>query len=280
MLTRLQKILNVVEKEKRSHFYREKFQAAGVNARTLKAMDDLSKFPLTHWVDFFETKLRKRFYKRDAPEGKITKIINDYGRPFLIQRNLSDLVEEDYRIAQLKKPQILFGNIHEALEKSLLFYENDVLPLIGEPNNFAISTFSAKERNIDSLIIDERLFCTYLDHLKKFLDITALKIVIIGQFINPSNILQLIKTLKIVSVRFILELPETGPFAHSCPEALTQGKLIFHPNKNSFVENEGALIITKAIHMPTPIIRYQADIFAQPEKTNCNCEAKRSFVLI
>lgn len=280
ILPRLQKLLNIMEKEEQSSFYRKKFQTAGVNAGTLKTLADLPKFPLTHWIDFFETKLWERLYKRNVAEGKIVKIINEYRRVFLIQRNLSDLYEEDYEISKLQKPQILFGNIHEALEKSLLFYENNVLPLIGEPNNFAISTFSAKERNIDSLMIGERLFCSYVNHLKEVMDVKDLKIMVVGQFIDPSNILQLVETLKINSVRFIMELPETGPFAYACPEALVQGKLVFHPDKNSFVENEGALIITKVIHMPTPVIRYQADIFAQPEKTNCNCEAEKSFVLI
>lgn len=279
-LKKLRELVSIVENEKKSPFYRDKFQTAGVDLSILKTLDDLVKFPLVQWIDFLETSFWKRFYKRKALERKIVKVISEYEKPFLVQRNFDDLREEEYCLLGLKRPQVVINNIHEALEKSFLFYELDVLPLIGEPNNLAITAFNAKERNIDSIVINEQLFVSYINLLKDSMDMAPLKIIIIGQFANPKQILQTISNTKFSQVRLILELPETGPFAYACPEALAQGKLVFHPDRNSIVENEGALIITKTIHMPTPIIRYQTDIFAQPEKKDCHCKTEQSFRLI
>jgi hypothetical protein len=243
--------------------------ALDLNSETdvLRVFKDL---PTTDYLKLSASDLGERLYRKGELTGKFVKVIRNYKTPFLVQRNLSDIQQENYGIACMR-PQVLLSDSHDALEKSLWFYENNILPLIGEPNNLDVSAFSAKKYGIDFLLTNPEMIGSYWPILREEVDVTKIKVNLLSSSFDANTLKKLLPEAS--SLQLILALPEVGAFAHSCPEQLKKGRLFFHPDKNSVLEIlNNYLIVTKIIFMPTPIIRYQTTIRAYNEKNkHCSC---------
>lgn len=274
----LRVFLSDLESEKASSdFYKNLFRKHEFSSKDFKFSDALEKIPVIDFQNLENVSLPDRLYKKIKPDGEFVKIVKKYKRPFLIQRDLSDIKEENYG-SFCEFPQILLSDSHEALEKSLWFYKHNIIPLIGESNNLQASSYGAAKLGIDFLLIDEEMFFKYFPILRQKYEISDLSVTLIDDYFNISRIFQLFPFPD--RLKFILALPETGAFAESCPEALEKGRLIFHPDKNSLLETEGRLIVTKLIKMPTPIVRYQTEIFVEPADKKCSCEEEMCFSLL
>jgi hypothetical protein len=270
--------ISKLESEKASAgFYRKLFREHDFRSEDLKSPDDLKKIPIINFQNLINISLPERLFEGDLSDGEFVKIVKKYEKTFLIQRSLSDIKEENYG-SFCKFPQILLSDSHDALEKSLWFYEHNIIPLIGEPNNLEATSYSAVKLGIDFLLIDEEMFLKYFPILKQKYETSNLSITLIDDYFNLSKIIGIFPFPD--RLKFILALPETGAFAESCPDDLKKGELIFHSDKNSLLEMGGRLIVTKLIKMPTPIIRYQTEIFVEPAKKECSCEEENTFKLI
>jgi hypothetical protein len=277
-LDKLKNLVKNVLTSDDSDFYRSFYKENGIKIETfgIDNSEDIETLPFISSSNLSDVPLKKRIYKYGYKFGKLCKINSENQKPYLIERKLCDIKQENYgKIC--KRPQILLRNNHEALEKSLWFYENDMLPLIGEPNNLQVALYCAKKYNIDALLSEEEFLDNYVKLLIADPGFSHLNLTMLGDFFDSKKIF---KNLMSGSVRYVLELPETGAFAESCPEALKRGELIFHSDKNSILEAKGRLIVTKLIEMPTPIIRYQTDIFVEPVEKRCSCEEEMCFSLI
>jgi hypothetical protein len=270
----LKNILKSIFFSTSSNFYQEIYNKSGFILGEFIGPEDMKKITQILYEDFIRVDLRSRIYFHGGEEGNLVKIISEHEKPFLIQRSARELGNENY-VSQCNRPQILLSNAHEALEKSLCFYENNTLPLIGQPNNLFASSFSAKKYEMDLLLTEPDLFKSYISILKKDFDISKLNVTLIDDDFNLETILSSFPFIE--NLRFALDLPETGSFAESCPEALRKGELIFHPDKNSILETNGGLIVTKLIKMPTPIIRYQTEILVEPVDKKCSCKEETCF---
>lgn len=278
-LIKLKNLLSEIESSQDSSFYRDIFESMGIEFKELRFdnTDNLQKIPHTSYLNLLSTSLNKRLYTKESHTGKFVKIVRKYGSPFLIQRNLNDIQKENYGVT-CRRPQVFFDDNQEAIEKCVWFYENNMLPLVGELNNLPVTAFSAKKYGIDFLLTNQDLFLKYLPFLTSDNDVSDIKISLLDDYFEIESILEIFPTIK--NIRLVLALPETGAFAESCPEALKRGELIFHPDKNSILETRGSLIVTKLIKMPTPIIRYQTDIFVESVDKRCRCEEEMCFSLI
>lgn len=276
---KLKILLSEIENSEASSFYRDIFESRNFEFKEFcsSSINNLEEIPCISYLNLLSVPLGQRLYTKKPHVGKLVKIVRRYGDPFLIQRNLNDIQKENYGIA-CQRPQVCFDDSHEALEKSVWFYENNILPLVGEPNNLSVTAFTAKRYKIDFLLASQSLFFRLFSLLKSDFNARGIKISLLDDYFEIENILALFPVTE--NLRLILALPETGAFAESCPEALKKGKLIFHPDRNSILETGGRLIVTKLIKMPTPIIRYQTDIFVESVDKRCRCEEKICFSLI
>lgn len=265
--TRIEKIISQTKDSNYSDFYRQLWKDIGNEI-------SLDTLPLCSVSRLIETPISKRLY---SAKKSITKIVKQYNIPFLIERTLKDISEENFGYV-CKRPFVFLSNSHEAVEKSLWFYENNMLPLIGENNNVHVAVSSAVGYKIDGLIVDDKTANSFLPLLEKEYDVSKINtITLIGDNFDTIDISKLIK--KYQKVRFVLALAETGAFAESCPEMLHDGILLFHEDENSVVEEGNCTVITKAIFSPTPIIRYQTNITTTiGTKYYCCCK-KKGFLL-
>lgn len=57
-----------------------------------------------------------------------------------------------------KRPLIFLSDIHKAIEQCFFFYERGILPLIGEPQNPAVTLSIAKQYGVDAILVDKVIF--------------------------------------------------------------------------------------------------------------------------
>ena len=86
------------------------------------------------------------------------------GNPYLVPRRLQDIAGETFGI-RCERPLVLFTDPQEAVEKSLWFYARNILPLIGEPNNLAVTAFAAQRYGVDAIVGQLPLVTTFLSRL-------------------------------------------------------------------------------------------------------------------
>ena len=214
--------------------------------------------PFISIENFIATPLRERTYKK---EKGLAKIVRSGAKPFLVQCGLSDLKKENYGDVLCKRPLVLLSNSHEALEKSLWFYEHDILPLIGEPNNFSLTAFTSEKYNIDAIVSEGNILLQFLEEFKKEYTISRIETVTLIEKKIEMEHVQKLKEL-FPKVRLVLALPETGAFAEHCQKSdITKNRVFFHEDDNSIVEIvEADIVVTRLTHLVTPVIRYKTNI--------------------
>lgn len=264
---KLQSLLTYVMESHHSSFYRKRL---GTSLKEVTTLDGLVLLPSTSKEDISGTPLGDRMY---INRGRgFMKIVDSETEPFLIKRVLAELKEEQFGCIG-ERPTVLFSNGHESLEKSLWCYEQNVLPVIGESTNIPVTDFLIHRYESDSFLGD-------VNSLKLLVANNA-DIFSHGETFNlygsDFNISEINERISLDKVNLILSLPEVGAFAYSCPHQLKEGRLLFHPDKNSIVELDKRLIVTKLIHMPTPIIRYVTNINSEEKNHACACEEEVSF---
>ena len=244
---------------KRSSFYRTIWGGGG------PIPIDRSKFE--------DTPLAGRLYR--SPKG-FTRIVHGPS-PFLILRGLDDLRSEPLN-SSCKRPLVLFLDSGESIEKSLWFYEHDVVPIAGEHSAPEATVLGIRQLGVDAIIADlamARMFTrsSSPDFLRE------IPLTLCERHVAPDAVLELMATYK--SLQVVLTSPETGAFAVSCPSLITDGACLFHVTRTSIVEFNGVLRITRLLELPTPIIRYESGFFAKPATATCGCaEKEESFVLL
>jgi len=236
----------------------------------------IDTIPIIDHLSFIKTPLHDRQYKQ---EKGITKIVKKYETPFLVNTALVDLKEEDFGDKTVERPLVLLSDSHEALEKSMWFYENNTLPLIGETKNLKVTAYAASRYKIDSIVIDMKMFSQFLPPFSTKYNIKdSIKITVLDDNFDKKEISSILKLFP--SARFILCLPETGAFANSCSKSLAKGNLIFHENNTSIVEVADTLIVSRLRNLVTPIIRYNSNIRGEfLKQKSCTC-AYESFTLV
>lgn len=209
------------------------------------AFDEL---PTVTRRDFLETPLSKRRYKN---ERSFVKIVHDGPEAFLSEWAFNDIGQEHFGLPS-KRPMVYLEDSHEAIEKSMWCYENNMLPLVGEKDP-DMAMFAGEKYHIDSLITDP----VSLPKLRPFLERLAApleSISILGTSFTSSALLPFAPYAR--SIRLVLCLPEVGAFAEA-PLAETPR---FQPLPECIVETAEHLIVSKERALVTPIVRYRTDI--------------------
>ena len=223
---------------------------------------------------FINTPLAERRYQ----EGPgLVKIVRTGPQPFLIERLLADIAEEDYGLRPCGRPMVLHPDSDTALEVALWLYERGMLPLAGEPFNIPSSVQFAVQYGVDGLIVETSLADSFLAELSRHYAVGRIRQTVLLGISSPSAVGISESRFAVPPVR-VLYLPETGPFAESCPEALLHSQTVFHPDANSVVDIADRVMLTKTILLPTPIIRYDTGIAAARISSVCAC-GKPSFIL-
>lgn len=228
---------------------------------------DIDNLPLLTVDHLIETPLQKRTYK---DKKGITKIVKNYARPFLIRFCLEDLKKEKYVQNVTGRPLILLSDPHDALEKSLWWYEHDIIPLIGEHTNLSVTVFTAVQYDINVFMTDMKMLETFAPFLEKKLNIKNIQLILLGSVFDEKKLNSVLQKYNSVSV--VLSLSETGAIAHSCRESLIKGELVFHPVPDVFIEIKESLIMTKLHFLTTPLIRYNTGIMINEIKKICSCK--------
>lgn len=244
------------------------------------AESDASDFYRTLWGDerafkrlprctplhLVKTPLRERTYKK---EKGLVKIVRRDAGAFLVERALSDIAAENYRGGG-KRPLVLLSDSYDSLEKSLWYYEHETLPLIGEHANLPVSVFAAKRYRIDALMTDEAMLARFLQEAGKEYPPGQIALTLLGGEFSAENIVAI--SSRFHDLRLVLCLSETGALGSACPEGLSSGTLVFHPEQNVFLEYEdGALVISKRELLVTPLVRYKTGIRAAEGHASCAC---------
>ena len=231
--------------------------------------------PLLTPEHLMRTPLRSRTYKR---EKGLVKIVRTQAEPFLVQWSLQDLAQEPFGSTSCKRPLVLLTDSHEALEKSLWYYEHNPLPLIGEHHNLPVAAYASRRYGIDSILSDEQILPAFLTELEKEYDVRHVEeLTLLGSSFVPENIRAF--SHRFPRIRLVLACSETGALANACPERSPEA-LVFHPAENAILELVGEqLVVTKRAPLVTPIIRYRTGIRASLTPTDCTC-GKESYRLL
>ena len=266
-LPKIEKLLQGVQASKASRFYKEHW------ARNY----EFNKLPLVTIENLIKTPLQERTYKK---ERGLTKIVKRTGEPFLIHRALGDIKAEDYGVIG-KRPLIIFSDSHDALEKSLWCYENNILPLIGENLNLVVTAYTARRYEIDSILGEGEIVMRFLPILEKEYDLKNIKNITLIEGPLDDNQAKLICK-KIPNTNLTLGFSETGAFAQLCGSCSDSKKLLFSSDRNSFVEiEEGVLVVTKTLDLTTPIVRYDTGIrVIQISSKDISCDKGAHFSLL
>lgn len=240
-LPNIEKLVAFVRDSKNSDFYRDAWVGAG----------NFSELPAIFRADFLRVPLSKRRYKNDKA---LVKIIHSDGEMFLSEWSFEDIGKEKFGLSS-NRPMVYLTNSHEAMEKSMWCYENNMVPLVGEkdPN---VAMFAAGKYKIDSLIADAESLPKLMPYLEK-LGKKLLSISILGDHFNTLSLTSYLNFAE--KVRLVLCLPEVGSFA----ELYLNYDSKFKALPDVILEDmNGFLSVTKNKKLVTPIVRYKTDILA------------------
>lgn len=266
---RLQLLLAQIVESPHSDFYKERLQ---ISKKKILALKKLALLPCSSKKDFLGTPLSDRTYINGRG---FVKIIDSKSNPFLIKRILTELKEEQYGIIG-HRPTVLFSDGHESLEKALWCYEQNVLPVLGESANISITDFLIYRYESDSFLGDIEILEQLFANNKNVFPYGK----VFNLYGNDFSISKVQEYISPDKLNLILALPEIGAFAYSCKQHLKEGRTVFHPDKNSIIELEENIIVTKLIYMPTPVIRYKTNLTPLFCEHTCSCDTEMSFSLV
>ena len=234
------KLIDFVKQSKTSIFYKDIWNNTG----HIKNIRDVPPVTVNN---FIETPLNDRLYKN---EKLFVKIIEKEEGSFLWARTLEDIGHEMYGVTECERPLVHFDSAHESIEKSLWFYENGILPLIGE-SNLSITAHVATQYKIDAIVTETKTLPLICESLAKTYPLKNIEnLVIIDTYFDIGFLQEYFSK---TNVYLRLGLPETGVFASA---NLQEKSAEFHVHRNYIVEKQDKLLITKLDILPTPIIRY------------------------
>lgn len=198
--------------------------------------------------------------------------------PFLVPRRLADIGRENFGTA-CERPLVLFADPQEALEKSLWFYAHNILPLMGEPNNLAVTAFTAKSYGIDAIVSEFPIAAEFIEKFSSEYDISRIKtLTLIGRRFTYAELESFMAGGR--HVRALLALPDVGAFAESCTRRLSEGEVVFHPDATAELSlgDGGTIVVTKTIELLEPVAKHTTGIAAETVP-NCPCGALLTFRL-
>ncbi|HUY62471.1 MAG TPA: hypothetical protein VMV50_01610 [Candidatus Paceibacterota bacterium] len=205
--------------------------------------------------------------------GLFTKVAYHEGDPFLIGRHLDDIAGESYGDPG-DRPLVAFSSLHEGIEKSLWCYSKNVLPLIADGDR-DITAMLAERYEIDALLTDSAELATLLPALASRFPLNRIRHVsVIGISFNVPFIVRMFPG---TALTLVLDLPETGSIAVSCPTALEADRAVFHAAPHRLIERGHDLTITDGRLLPTPLVRYRTGIGVRFLENTCACDADESF---
>src|SRR3989344_2514382 len=183
-------LIRDVAGSKASGFYRDIWGAA-------RNFDEL---PSVAREDFLNVPLSKRRYKA---EKALVKIVHSEQGMFLSEWSFDDIGREPWGITS-RRPMVYLADPHEAIEKSMWCYENNMVPLIGERDP-DVAMFAAGKYHIDQLITDALSLPKLLPYLKsrgeKLTSLTVL-----GDSFDAPILMPFLDFAQ--TVRLVLRLPE------------------------------------------------------------------------
>lgn len=266
---RLAGLVRTVFSSNRSRFYRDYYCARGVDPDTLVSSVDFERLPVLTREELRRAPLNVRRYNETG--RSVVKVIRSGGTPFLMQRGLSDIAKDSYGLRPCERPLVFCSDSDTTLEISLWCYEQNILPLAGEPNNLSSTAHFAAQYGIDALITEPRLLTPFLSQLSKHYSLQRIQQTVLVDAWPGAGRDNEWPLLSVPPTR-ILYLPETGPFAENCLQRAARGTLVFHPHRFSVVEIcDGNLVLTKLSDLPTPLIRYDTELTAEWADAVCVC---------
>ncbi|MEK7567373.1 MAG: hypothetical protein AAB513_00420 [Patescibacteria group bacterium] len=269
---KLQKLIGLIYNSKKSKFYKNIWKNLYFKNRKI----DFVNLPIIGAKDIIKCKFDKRIYIKN---GLFVKIVYHENIPFLIARTKSDISKENYGEISYERPLVFFESSHESIEKSIWLSSKKILPILEEENTNLTLMISGRY-GIDSILGDSKSIARIIPDGSRHFDYRKIKnVTIMDCKLERSFIKFLSDIFPSAKIEIIISLPETGPLGFVCQEN-KKNNLIFHPPDDTIIEvNNGYLVATRLILLPTPIIKYKTGIKIAMEKRNCSCKSELSFSL-
>lgn len=257
---------------KKNDFYKERYKASGIKKGFISSLNEetLHQLPVITLKELALSPFKKRRIEEKPGFNKLV-LSTEADRYFIIHRSLEE-IKKDSLPLEGTRPLVLFQDVYEALEHCLFFYEQGILPLIGEVGNPAIVYASAKQYNVDSVYLDNQCLKSLLDELLK-LNLPIKSITLIDSYINSTY-----NWPKGITVHYILSLPEFGRIAYACPKTINKKPFVFHPFSDTYIEPSKLSILTSSRLHACPMIRYRSPFSFKETKATCTCN-RSSFIL-
>ncbi len=268
----IEQFAHKVADSKDSDFYYNHFTKKKGSEHVPKSLEHI---PYMTFDVLTETPLERRLYKDIRMMGKL--VYRDK-KVLLMTRTMEDIEKESYGVL-CKRPLVLFKNRHEGIEKSIWFYEKNILPLISETNHTITSTLAAQYK-IDAILGDTESIVRCTPILEKQYGVDEIQhIGIVDTYFN----LSFLRThFPHATLKCTLALPEVGTIGHMCRKSYldVDTRPVFHPDPLSYVEIiDGEIVISRLVDLPTPIIRYRTELGATQIQKTCQCDGRESFIL-
>lgn len=195
--------------------------------------------------------------------------------PFLVPRRLADIGKENFGVP-CERPLVLLADPQEALEKSLWFYAHNILPLVGEANNLAVTVFSARTYGVDAIVSELPIIAEFLPRLETEYDLGRIvSLTLIGRRFSYQDLAPFFREGR--ALRALVALPDTGAFAESCRARLAAGELVFHPDATSELDiDAGMLVVSKTSDLLRPVVLQRTTLAARRLEP-CACGRAFSF---
>lgn len=247
-------------------FYRKKYASAGIDVTRLDTLNESNwnSFPILTKQELAYAPYDSRCYGEKPGLNKLI-FSNEADQYFLIHRTLEEIRQEQLPYDGTR-PMVIFENVYEAIERCLYFYEQNVLPLIGEFHNPAVIYATARQYEVDTIFMDRAAIRAFREKLLEILP--ALKSVTVIDDTFSQEDLEWPEKIKL---NFTLSIPEIGSIAHACPESIVQKDLIFHPADDVYIEPSALSIITTTRLKACPMLRYRSHIYFEKISPRCLC---------
>jgi hypothetical protein len=272
-LKKLKLVLAQVYKNKQK-FYYQKYSSEGLGKTDITKINEesFSKFPVINLGDLAAVPFENRCYQNKVGFNKLI-FSKDTDSYLLIRRSMEEIKNDSFPING-SRPAVIMQDMYESIEKCLFFYEQGILPLIGEVLNPSVVYATLKQYQVDNIFMDCVSVNNFWDEIYK-LKLPLKSITVIdSSFENIS-----LKKVKDIELKFIICLPEFGRIAYSCKEKNPSGKATFHPYKDVLVEILESVVLTSVRLQTCPMIRYKSDLLMKEIKSSCKCN-EQSFTLV
>lgn len=252
--------------QNRDNFYKRKYLKAGIEKKKIKSFnwDVFQKLPLTSEKELSSIPYKLRCLKEEQGLNKLV-FLKNVNKFLLVHKTLQEIKKDSLPLEGLR-PMVITDDSYESLEYCLFFYQQGILPLIGEVINPGILYSMAAQYRIDSLVLDlasKKLFQGELLKLK----LPLKSVTLIDSFFSPQELAWPGK----INIHYLIALPEFGRIAYLCQESFKKGSFVFHPFEDVLIEAGQKAILTNVNLAACPMIRYQSDLHLEAVVTSCSC---------